>query len=140
MQPTQVQYVTRGEEVLAVSLELASKRWKMGLDDGKCKAPAVHGVDHITPEGRLEAAIAVIEKTKKKWGLASGVRVVLVYEAGQDGFWIQRALSDRGYEALVVDPASIPVERRARRAKTDRLDAIRLVVALRALWAPARPG
>jgi transposase len=132
MQPTQVQYVTRGEEVLAVSLELASKSWKVGLDDGKRKAPAVHGVDHVTPEGRLEEAIAVIEKTKKKWGLASGVRVVLVYEAGQDGFWIQRALSDRGYEALVVDPASIPVERRARRAKTDRLDAIRLVVALRA--------
>jgi hypothetical protein len=54
MQPTQVQYVTRDEEVLAVSLELASKSWKVGLDDGKRKAPAVHGVDHLTPEGRLE--------------------------------------------------------------------------------------
>lgn len=132
MQPTQVQDFTRGDEVLAVSLELASKSWKVGLDDGKRKSPAVHGVDHAEPEGRLEEAVAVIEKTKKKWGLAPGVRVVVVYEAGQDGFWIQRALSTRGYEALVVDPASIPVERRARRAKTDRLDAIRLVVALRA--------
>jgi transposase len=132
MQPTQVQDVTRIEEVLAVSLELASKSWKVGLDDGKRKSPAVHGVDHAKPEGRLEEAIAVIEKTKKKWGLAAGVRVVVVYEAGQDGFWIQRALSERGYEALVVDAASIPVERRARRAKTDRLDAIRLVVTLRA--------
>jgi transposase len=56
----------------------------------------------------------------------------VVYEAGQDGFWIERALSGRGYEALLVDAASIPVERRARRAKTDRLDAIRLVLALRA--------
>lgn len=132
MQPTQVQDVTRGDEVLAVSLELASKSWKVGLDDGKRRAPAVHGVDNATPEGRLEEAVAVIEKAKKKWGLAPGVRVVLVYEAGQDGFWIQRALTARGYEALVVDPASIPVERRARRAKTDRLDAIRLVLALRA--------
>ena len=132
MQPTQVQDVTRNDEVLAVSLELASKSWKVGLDDGRRKAPAVHGVDHAEPEGRLEEAIAVIEKVKKKWGLASGVRVVVVYEAGQDGFWIQRALSERGYEALVVDPASIPVERKARRAKTDRLDAIRLVLALRA--------
>lgn len=132
MQPTQVQEFTRDDEVLAVSLELASKSWKVGLDDGRRKAPAVHGVDHAEPEGRLKEAIAVIEKVKKKWGLAPGVRVVVVYEAGQDGFWIQRALSERGYEALVVDPASIPVERRARRAKTDRLDAIRLVLALRA--------
>ena len=132
MQPTQMQDVTRNDEVLAVSLELASKSWKVGLDDGRRKAPAVHGVDHAEPEGRLEEAIAVIEKVKKKWGLAPGVRVVVVYEAGQDGFWIQRALSERGYEALVVDPASIPVERKARRAKTDRLDAIRLVLALRA--------
>jgi transposase len=57
--------------------------------------------------------------------------VVVVYEAGQDGFWIERALSARGFDALVVDPASIPVERKSRRAKTDRLDAMRLVVALR---------
>jgi transposase len=132
MQPTQGQDVTRDEEVLAVSLELASKSWKVGLDDGKRRAPAVHGVEHEKPEGRLEEAVALIEKTKHKWGLAPGVRVVVVYEAGQDGFWIQRALSARGYETLVVDAASIPVERRARRAKTDRLDAIRLVLALRA--------
>lgn len=44
MQPTQVQDVTRDEAVLAVSLELASKGWKVGLDDGKRKSPAVHGV------------------------------------------------------------------------------------------------
>ena len=132
MQPTQEQDVTRDEEVLAVSLELASKSWKVGLDDGKRKAPAVHGVEHEKPEGRLNQVMGVIEKSKQKWGLSAGVRVVVVYEAGQDGFWIQRALTARGYETLVVDAASIPVERRARRAKTDRLDAIRLVLALRA--------
>ena len=53
MQPTQVQYVTRDEEVLGVSLELASKSWKLGLDDGKRNMPTVHGVDYVTPEGRL---------------------------------------------------------------------------------------
>src|SRR4030067_2581217 len=110
MQPTQVQDVTRNDEVLAVSLELASKSWKVGLDDGKRKSPAVHGVDHTTPEGRLEEAIAVIEKRKQKWGLAPGVRVVVVYEAGQDAFWIQRALTARGYETLGGGPARIPVE------------------------------
>ena len=52
MQPTQMQDVTRNDEVLAVSLELASKSWKVGLDDGKRKSPAVHGVDHAGPAGR----------------------------------------------------------------------------------------
>jgi transposase len=60
------------------------------------------------------------------------VRVVVNYEAGQDGFWILRALSSRGIDCYMVDAASIPVERHKRRAKTDRLDAIRLVINLRA--------
>jgi transposase len=54
-----------------------------------------------------------------------------VYEAGQDGFWISRELQKRNYKVVIVDPASIPVERQARRAKTDRLDAIRLLCCLR---------
>lgn len=133
MQPTQDSNVTRTGEVLAVSLELANKDWKMALDDGRRKAPTVCGgiVNHVEPAKRLQQAVAVIEATKKKWAMAAGVRVVIVYEAGQDGFWIQRALAERGYEVLVVDPASIPVNRQARRAKTDRLDAILLVRALR---------
>ncbi len=73
-----------------------------------------------------------IEKIKTKWGLGSGVRTVVLYEGGQDGFWIERALSKLGYEVVICDPASIPVERHARRAKTDRLDAIKLVLCLRA--------
>jgi transposase len=62
--------------------------------------------------------------------LSDQTRIVVLYEAGQDGFWIERSLSALGYEVLIVDPASIPVERRSRRAKTDRLDAIKLVVCL----------
>jgi transposase len=80
----------------------------------------------------LEETVQEIEKIKTKWGLGLGIRTVVLYEAGQDGFWIQRALSKLGYEALICDPGSIPVERHARRAKTDRLDAIKLVLCLRA--------
>jgi transposase len=54
-----------------------------------------------------------------------------MYEAGQDGFWICRALNAMGYTGLVIDAASVPVGRQARRAKTDRLDAIMLVNCLR---------
>ena len=63
------------------------------------------------------------EQAKAKWQLGSHCEVVLVYEAGQDGFWIARALQARGWRVVVADAASIPVARQARRAKTDRLDA-----------------
>ena len=81
---------------------------------------------------RLAHVVMVIEEGKKKWQLPASTRTVVIYEAGQDGFWISRALIKLGYEVTVVDPASIPVERHARRAKTDRLDAIMLVNCLRA--------
>jgi transposase len=54
------------------------------------------------------------------------------YEAGQDAFWTCRVLQGRGIKGYVVDPASIPVGRHRRRAKTDRLDVIKLVINLRA--------
>jgi len=50
-------------------------------------------------------------------------RIVLAFEAGRDGFWLARWLRARGIEAYVIHPASIPVSREHRRAKTDRLDA-----------------
>ncbi len=63
---------------------------------------------------------------------AFDVRVVVSYEAGQDGFWILRSLRSRGIDCYMVGAASIPVERHKRRAKTDRLDVINLVTNLRA--------
>lgn len=74
----------------------------------------------------------MIEQHRQKWSLPAGVRIVVSYEAGRDAFWILRALQAQHVECHVVDPASIPVERHKRRAKTDRLDAIKLVINLRA--------
>src|SRR5258708_7592957 len=126
-------YPTHSEEVvLAVSLELAAASWKVALHDGRRDKPAVHTVAQPQAAARLEAALDVIEQQKLKWLLPAGVRTVVSYEAGQDAFWICRALQVRGIECYVVDPASIPVERHKRRAKTDRLDAIKLVINLRA--------
>jgi transposase len=62
----------------------------------------------------------------------SQVRVVVSYEAGQDRFWIVRTLSSRGIDCHTIDATSIPVKRHKRRAKMDRLDAIRVVTNLRA--------
>lgn len=132
MLPTQEKDFTRGDEVLAVSLELSKGSWKVALHDGRRDKPAIHAVSSEAAGARLGQVVGLIEGTRKKWGLAAGCRVVVSYEAGQDGFWISRALTKLGYEVLIVDPASIPVERQARRAKTDRLDAIKLVTSLRA--------
>jgi transposase len=118
--------------VLAVSLELAAAKCKIALHDGRRDNPAVHTVAEPQAASRLQAALALIAHHKEKWALPTDVRVVVSYEAGQDAFWICRALRALGIECHVVDPASIPVERHKRRAKTDRLDAIKLVINLRA--------
>lgn len=118
--------------ILATSLELAGGQWKIALHDGRRQSPAVHTVRGAQAAMRVQALLEVIERYKQKWSLPQEVRVVVSYEAGQDGFWIYRALRSRGMECYVIDAASIPVERHRRRAKTDRLDAIKLVTNLRA--------
>src|SRR5678810_1345244 len=67
------------------------------------------------------------------------------YEAGRDGWWLHRWLLERGVDNIVVDSASIEVNRRARRAKNDRLDGDKLLAMLlrwhggeRRLWSVLR--
>jgi transposase len=76
----------------------------------------------------------VLEDGRRRFGLESGARVVSCYEAGRDGFWIHRALVAAGIDNRVVDSASIETNRRARRAKTARLDALKLVRMLVRAW------
>jgi len=127
MQPTQE---INGKAVLGVALELSAKTWKLAFSDARRERPAIKAVDAKHPSERLQQVLERIEQAKKQWALPADCQVVVVYEAGQDGFWIERALRERGLRVIVADPASIPVPRQARRAKTDRLDAILLVNAL----------
>jgi transposase len=132
MQATRANHFTATEDVLAVALELSSGAWKLAFQDGKHGKPAISTVTNEVAAGRLSEVRQEIQKMKRKWSLPASTRTVVLYEAGQDGFWIQRALSEEGIETWICDPASIPVQRHARRAKTDRLDAIKLVQSLRA--------
>jgi transposase len=125
-------YTGSDELVLALSLELAAAKGKIAVHDGRRERPAIHTETQPQAVERLQAVLDLIEQYREKWSLPTGVRVVVSYEAGQDAFWIYRALQARSIECYIVDPASIPVERHKRRAKTDRLDAIKLVVNLRA--------
>ena len=131
MRPTCEDNFTPDEEVLAVALELSSGSWKMAFQDGKHAKPAVLTVSAKEAATRLQEAEGEIAKMRKKWHISPEARTVVLYEAGQDGFWIQRALTERGIKTLICDPGSIPMPRKQRRAKTDRLDAIKLVSCLR---------
>jgi transposase len=128
MQPTQ--RVDRNC-ALQVSLELAVRRWKVALGSSMRANPTVFSVDAIDLWERLQQLLQRLAEFKARWGLPADCEVALIYEAGQDGLWIARALEREGVQVIVVDPASVPVARHARRAKTDRLDALKLLEVLR---------
>jgi transposase len=79
---------------------------------------------HTVAGGDGAALLALLAKIKDKaeHQLGRALRLVVIQEAGRDGFWIHRLLEAAGIQSQVVDPASIAVSRRHRRAKTDALD------------------
>jgi len=67
---------------------------------------------------------------KKRFNLPKDTTVKSCYEAGRNGFWLDRCLTSLGIENAIVDSSSIEVNRRKRRAKTDRIDVEKLLVLL----------
>lgn len=116
--------VQHSNDVLYMAMELSNSKWKLRFGDGS-KAR-----DKTIDAGQKIQLMSEIGKAKQKLGLPAEAPVKSCYEAGRDGFWIHRFLEKNGVENLVVDPASIEVNRRKRRAKTDRLDAEKLLVML----------
>jgi transposase len=126
MTATRNSKVTTQTEVLFLAFELGDKDWKLALTIGVGQKPRLRSM----PARDLTRLQAEIAKAKKRFGLASAAVVKSCYEAGRDGFWLHRYLVSSGVENCVVDSASIEVNRRQRRAKTDRLDAGNLVTLL----------
>jgi len=120
---TRSEFRSVSEPTLYVAFELSAKEWKLAMTSGLGADPWLRTV----AAGDLGAVERAIGQARTRFRLAAGVPVVSCYEAGRDGFWIHRALTQRGLENHVVDSASIEVDRRARRAKTDRIDAMKLV-------------
>lgn len=112
--------------MLFVALELASKSWKVATSAGAAQRARVVSVDPYAL-GQLEEELA---KARRRFGLPPACEVKAVMEAGRDGFAVHRWLADAGIESIVIDPASVEVSRHKRRAKTDRLDAEKLVANL----------
>jgi transposase len=112
-----------------VSLELSRSTWLMtSLSPGSGEKMSKHQVRSGDVAGLLTRCAQLRDKVRTRTGRV--VRLVVIQEAGLDGFWIHRVLESEGVESHVVDPASIATSRRRRRAKTDRIDGEALVRAL----------
>lgn len=116
----------RSDSVLFLALELSAGTWKVGTTVGMGQKPREQNVD----AGDLEALWEEIGKAKVRFGLPADARVISCFEAGRDGFWLHRWLEAQGIENVVIDPASVHVDRRKKRAKTDRLDLGKLIRSL----------
>lgn len=110
---------------LYMAFELSDKKWLLVVSDG-ARGPSRYTVD----AGDTRAVLDAVAKAKARCGLVGEVVVRSCYEAGRDGFWLHRWLLAQGIDNIVVDSASIEVNRRARRAKTDRLDGGKLLTML----------
>jgi transposase len=108
---------------LYLALELSQEEWKLSFTVGLGQAPRLRNI----PARSLAGLKREIEQAKERFGLPAEAEVVSCYEAGRDGFWLHRYLESIDVHNVVVDSASIEVNRRFRRAKTDRLDVGKLL-------------
>jgi transposase len=136
---TPIKESSRKEEVLHLAFELSKSKWKLAFSD--TKKVRSKGIE----ARNLEQLQEEIRKAKERFKLKDDVRIVSCYEAGRDGFWLHRYLLSCGIDNVVVDSSSIEVNRRRRRAKTDRIDARKLLSMLmryhggeRKLWSVVR--
>ena len=122
----------RDDGAILLSLELSRSLWLVtALLPGRQKLSK-----HSVPARDSKALLALIERLRSKAARqrqAGAIEVISIQEAGLDGFWLHRLLEADGIRSLVVDPASVAVPRRRRRAKTDAIDGETLLRTL-AAW------
>lgn len=117
------------DSTLVVVLELSGKSWLVGA--------RVPGLSRLSRHSLTPSAADLSGLLGKMTARAAAhkravTRIVVAYEAGWDGFWLARYLQQRGVEVYVIQPSSVLVDRRARRAKTDALDVEMLMRTLQA--------
>jgi transposase len=106
------------------AIELSKKSWVVAVMHPSKDQPSIH---------RIKGGAFSDLILKLRAAARGGERLLVCYEAGYDGFWLARSLQAEGIECQVLDPASLQVNRRARRVKTDRIDVLMLVRALMAV-------
>src|SRR5215831_4494420 len=123
---SRIEQDTLPQPTLYLAFELGQQTWKLGFTIGVAQQPR----ERTLPAGALDTLQQEITRAKQRFGLPEDARVVSCYEAGRDGFWLHRSLVAHGVQNHVIDSASIEVNRRQRRAKTDRLDVRKLLTML----------
>jgi len=111
---------------LYLAFELSRKSWRLAFTTGMGQKPRQRTVAALDTESLRKE----LSKAKERFSLAADAPIVSCYEAGRDGFWLHRYLLSIGVRNQIVDSASIDVKRRARHAKSDALDANKLVTML----------
>jgi transposase len=111
---------------LDLAFELGWTSWNLAFSTGMAQKPRLRTI----PARDLNGLQSEIRRAKQRFDLADDAPVVSCYEAGRDGFWLHRYLDQNAIANSVVDASSIEVNRRARRAKSDRLDVAKLLTML----------
>ena len=114
---------------LYVAIEVSGKSWVVGVKSPASKRIGLHSLGPADVEGLRD----LIERQRAKAERALGreARVLCCYEASYEGFWLARWLEqEMSIETVVLDPASLLVNRKAKQRKTDRIDAKKMVRAL----------
>jgi transposase len=118
------------ESILFVSFELGESTWKLAFTVGLGQ----RGRQRTVVARDLAAVRREVARAKQRFSLPATCSVKSCSEAGREGFWLHRWLKNEGIDNRVVDASSIEVNRRLRRAKTDRMDATRLMGLLVRFW------
>ena len=113
-----------------IAVEMSRSKWVVGAH-----VPTSDKVSIYTMSwGDTAALFSLIDRLRSRAAgvLGADIPILCCYEAGYEGFWLYRLLTAAGHRVLVIDPASLLVNRRAKRAKTDRIDAKAMIRALMA--------
>jgi len=114
---------------LYVAIEISRKSWVVGVKSPGSKKIGLHSLGPADKEALRD--LIENQRAKAEQALVREVRVLCCYEAGYEGFWLERWLEqEMSIETVVLDPASLLVNRKAKQRKTDRIDAKKMVRAL----------
>jgi transposase len=121
---------TKTEADIFIAVEMSRAKWIIGVHTPLAEKISIHSFAC----GDADAVLALIDRMRAKVEAVHGTcpKVICCYEAGYEGFWLYRRFGALGVRMVVIDPASLLVNRRAKRAKTDRIDARDMVRSLMA--------